>query len=182
MDLSHAIVARSDQQNADDYIAGPRTFQIESVTQGSQDQPVNIHLVGEQGKPWKPSKTMLRVLTSAWGTDGDTYAGRWVTLFRDPEIKWAGEAVGGISVAALSHIDKAFTLKLTVSRGKRKPITVQKLEAPAQTDWLAVAETVTDMDSLRALYMDAQAAGATPEVLSKIQAHQARIEGEQVNG
>lgn len=132
MDLSQAIVARSDQQNADDYIAGPKTFQIESVSQGSQDQPVHINLVGEQGKPWKPSKTMLRVLTSAWGTDGDTYAGRWVTLFRDPEIKWAGEAVGGISVAALSHIDKAFTLKLTVSRGKRKPITVQKLEAPVQ--------------------------------------------------
>lgn len=132
MDLSHAIVARSDQQNADDYIAGPKTFQIESVSQGSQDQPVHINLVGEQGKPWKPSKTMLRVLTSAWGTDGDTYAGRWVTLFRDPEIKWAGEAVGGISVAALSHINKAFTLKLTVSRGKRKPITVAKLEAPTE--------------------------------------------------
>ncbi|MNW58960.1 hypothetical protein D3C74_368520 [compost metagenome] len=68
-------------------------------------------------------------------------------------------------------------MKLTVSRGKRKAITVQKLEAPAQTDWLAVAETVTDMDSLRALYMDAQAAGASPDVLKTIQGHTGRIEG-----
>lgn len=150
MDLSHAIVARSDQQNADDYIAGPKTFQIESVTQGTQDQPVNIHLVGEQGKPWKPSKTMLRVLTSAWGTNGDTYAGRWVTLFRDPEIKWAGEAVGGISIAALSHIDKAFTLKLTVSRGKRKPITVQKLEPPVEQPPVVPSDVVANAEKAKA--------------------------------
>lgn len=133
MDLSSAIEAKSDQKNADDFLAGPKTFQIERVeVRGGQDQPVWIHLVGEQGKPWKPSKSMTRVLVQAWGPDGDTYAGRFVTLFRDPEIKWAGEAVGGISVAALSHIDKAFSMKLTVSRGKRKAITVQKLEAPVQ--------------------------------------------------
>lgn len=133
MDLSSAIEAKSDQKNADDFLAGPKTFQIERVeVRGGQDQPVWIHLVGEQGKPWKPSKSMTRVLVQAWGPDGDTYAGRFVTLFRDPEIKWAGEAVGGISVAALSHIDKTFSMKLTVSRGKRKAITVQKLEGPAQ--------------------------------------------------
>lgn len=133
MDLSSAIEAKSDQKNADDFLAGPKTFQIERVeVRGGQDQPVWIHLVGEQGKPWKPSKSMTRVLVQAWGPDGDTYAGRFVTLFRDPEIKWAGEAVGGISVAALSHIDKTFSMKLTVSRGKRKPITVQKLEAPEE--------------------------------------------------
>lgn len=133
MDLSSAIEAKSDQKNADDFLAGPKTFQIERVeVRGGQDQPVWIHLVGEQGKPWKPSKSMTRVLVQAWGPDGDTYAGRLVTLFRDPEIKWAGEAVGGISVAALSHIDKTFSMKLTVSRGKRKAITVQKLEAPVQ--------------------------------------------------
>lgn len=133
MDLSSAIEAKSDQKNADDFLAGPKTFQIERVeVRGGQDQPVWIHLVGEQGKPWKPSKSMTRVLVQAWGPDGDTYAGRFVTLFRDPEIKWAGEAVGGISVAALSHIDKTFSMKLTVSRGKRKAITVQKLEAPAE--------------------------------------------------
>lgn len=177
MDLSSAIEAKSDQKNADDFLAGPKTFQIERVeVRGGQDQPVWIHLVGEQGKPWKPSKSMTRVLVQAWGPDGDTYAGRFVTLFRDPEIKWAGEAVGGISVAALSHIDKTFSMKLTVSRGKRKAITVQKLEAPAQTDWLTAAETVTDMDSLRALYMDAQAAGASPDVLKTIQGHTGRIE------
>jgi len=133
MDLSSAIEAKSDQKNADDFLGGPRTFQIERVeVRGGQDQPVWIHLVGEQGKPWKPSKSMTRVLVQAWGPDGDTYAGRLVTLFRDPEIKWAGEAVGGISIAALSHIDKMFSMKLTVSRGKRKAITVQKIEAPAQ--------------------------------------------------
>ncbi|MGP9782568.1 hypothetical protein ACT3UQ_08920 [Glutamicibacter sp. AOP12-B1-11] len=135
MDLSHAIQAKSDQLNAIDLIGGPQTFQIERVEdKGRVDQPIWVHLVGHQGRPWKPSKTALRLLTHdrAWGVDGDAYAGRWITLYRDPEVTWGGEAVGGIQISAMSHIESAFTEKLNVARHKRKPFTVQKLEAPAQ--------------------------------------------------
>ncbi len=37
------------------------------------------------------------------------------------------ERVGGIEVAAMSHLDKPLTVALTATRGKRKNFTVQPL-------------------------------------------------------
>ena len=91
MDLSSTIAPKSDQLNADDLLTGPRTFTIEKVTQGTAEQPVNIHLTESPGRPWKPSKSMRRVLVSAWGPDGNTYNGRHVTLYRNPDIKFGGD-------------------------------------------------------------------------------------------
>lgn len=134
MDLSTTIEPKSDQQNFDDYVTGPRTVTVERVRvlgRGA-DQPVEIHLVEYPGRPYKPSKTMRRVLVGAWTKDGDLYPGRKMTLYGDPDVKFAGEKVGGIKISHLSHIDRPLTFSLTESKGHRASHTVQPLvDAPA---------------------------------------------------
>lgn len=134
MDISDTLAPRSDQLNAEDLLTGPRVFEIEKVTKGSVEQPVEIHLVGMPGRPFKPSKTVRRILVAAWGAEASNYTGRRMMLYRDPAVKFGGMDVGGIRVSALSHIEKRITLALTVTRGKRAPYVVDPLKdepAPA---------------------------------------------------
>ena len=49
-DISGTIAPKSDQMNADDLIAGPRTITVTKVLLcGEPDQPVAIHFEGDQG-------------------------------------------------------------------------------------------------------------------------------------
>lgn len=131
-DMSQVIVPRSDQQNADDYISGPRTIKITKVAiSPGGEQPVAISFEGDEGKPWKPCKSMSRVLVGAWGPDAKAYTGRSVTLYRDPKVKWGGLEVGGIRISHMSDIEKPLTMALTETRASRKPFTVKPLgDAP----------------------------------------------------
>jgi hypothetical protein len=124
-DLTESIAPKSDQLNAEDLLTGPRTFTVAEVKRGSAEQPVDIHLAEFPGRPFKPSKTVRRILVSAWGPDASTYAGRRMTLYRDPAVRFGGMDVGGIRVSHLSHIAKPMTLVLAVSKGKRAPYVVQ---------------------------------------------------------
>lgn len=128
-DMTAVIVPKSDQINAEDFLAGPKTFTIEGVaiTPGTE-QPVQIKLVGEQ-RVWRPCKSMSRVLVSAWGPDASVYAGRSLTLYRDPKVKWGGMEVGGIRVSHMSHINGKMLLQLTATKGKRAPHVVEPLVA-----------------------------------------------------
>ena len=127
MDLTETIAPKSDQLNADDLVTGPRTFTVEKVTAGTAEQPVNVHLVELPGRPYKPSKSMRRVLVDAWGKEAAQYAGRRLTLYRDPEVTFGRDKVGGIKISHLSHIEKRRTIALTVTRGKRAPHVVEPL-------------------------------------------------------
>src|SRR5690349_24228607 len=114
MDLTNTIIPKSDQLNSDDLIAGPRTFTVTEVrVKSTPEQPVDIHLAESPGKPFRPSKTVLRILVTAWGKEGDEYVGRRMTLYRDETVKWAGQEVGGIRVSHLSHILRPMKLALT---------------------------------------------------------------------
>lgn len=176
MDLSDSIIAKSDQQNAADYLSGPRTFTIESVSPGSREQPVNVFLVEAPGKPYRPSKTMRRVLVALWGKDSSQYAGRQITLYCDPSVRFGGVAVGGIKISHMSHIDKTKALMLPENQKTKAEYTVQPLTAPAPApvdpsrDWLSEASAASSTDGIKAIYMDAQAAGASPELLASIRA------------
>lgn len=134
--LGNTIAPKSDQFNADDLIAGPRTVRITkvSVCPGSAEQPIAVYFEGDNNKPYKPCKSMRRVLVQVWGADGASYVGRSMTLFRDPAVQFGGVAVGGIRISHMSHIDSAVTLALTATRASRKPYTVRPLadaqEAP----------------------------------------------------
>jgi hypothetical protein len=136
MDISSTTEPRSDQQNFDDYAAGPRTVTIAEVRAGTSEQPVEIHLVEYPGRPYKPSKSMRRVLVAAWGPEASTYVGRRMTLVGDPTVKFGGVVVGGIKIAQLSNIDKRLTISLTVTKGKRAPHTVDPLPDLSPADRL----------------------------------------------
>jgi len=151
MDITKSTEPKSDQQNYDDYIGGPKTVTVSDVKAGSAEQPVEIHLVEYPGRPYKPAKSMRRVLVACWGSDASVYVGRRLTLFGDPTIKFGKEAVGGIRIAALSHIAEPVTVSLTVTRGKRAPFTVQPIvEIDMSDTWAAElreARTLTELQA-----------------------------------
>lgn len=172
MDLTESIAPKSDQLNADDLISGPVTVTIREVAKGNPEQPVDVHLVEFPGRAYRPSKSMRRVMVMAWGAEASAYGGHRVTLFRNPEITFGRDKVGGIEISHLSHIDKPLTVALTATRGKRKNFTVQPLaDAAPKRDFLAEAEqTGGDVDLLKALWKAAQAAGEPKANLDAIYA------------
>jgi len=175
MDITKSTEPKSDQQNFDDYVAGPKTVTVSEVKKGSAEQPVEVHLVEFPGRPFKPSKSMRRVLVACWGPEASEYKGRRMTLFGDPTVKFGGQTVGGIRIAALSDIAEAKSLNLTVTRGKRAPFVVQPLDPPAPMvdesgrDWLVeLADTQGDVSAIEALGTAAKAAHATGATLAVI--------------
>ena len=126
-DLTDTIAPKSDQLNADDLLTGPLTVDIIDVTRGSKDQPVVIAIKGKM--PYKPCKTMIRVLITAWGQDGKGWAGKRMTLYCDPSVKFGGVALGGIRISHLSHIDGPMNMMLTQSRGRKAQVIVKPLKA-----------------------------------------------------
>lgn len=128
-DMRGAIEPKSDQLNADDLIAGPIIITITGVTvTKSKEQPVTVSYEGDQGKPWKPSKGMSRIMVLMWGRDARAYVGKRLRLFRDPTVLWAGEPVGGIRISHASDIPEHAMLAVTLGRGKKKPFEVGRLE------------------------------------------------------
>jgi hypothetical protein len=126
------IVPKSDQINAEDFIAGPATFTIESVSISTgTEQPVSIKLAGEQ-RVFRPCKSMSRVLVGGWGPDASVYVGRSLTLYRDPKVKWGGMEVGGIRISHMSHIERDMVMSLTATKGKRAPHQVKVLHGAPQ--------------------------------------------------
>lgn len=158
-DMAASIVPRSDQINADDILCGPITVTITDVTRGTAEQPVNVDLAEFPGRAYRPSKTVRRILVAAWGPDASTYAGRRMTLYRDPDVTFGREKVGGIRISHLSHIDKRLEIALTVTRGRRAMFTVEPLvdNAPAPISDEDAADFARDI-----------AEASTPEQLEKL--------------
>lgn len=148
MDITKTTEPRSDQQNFDDYVSGPKVVTVTGVKAGPPDQPVHLHLAEFPGRPYKPGLSMRRVLIAAWGKDANAYVGRQMKLYGDPSIKFGKDTVGGIRIAALSHLDKPVTVPLTVTRGKRAPFTVQPLETKPDT---SVQDALTDINNATSL-------------------------------
>lgn len=125
--LRDTIIPKSDQINAEQLIGAPLTIRVTSVSRGTPDQPITIGYAGDNGRPYKPCKTMRKVLIFAWGDDGNAWIGKSMTIFCDPEVKWAGVKVGGIRISHLSHIDRDISVSLSVTRGKKEPVIIKKL-------------------------------------------------------
>ncbi len=163
IDISGTVAPKSDQLNADDLIAGPRTIAVTSVKLVAEDQPVAIHFAGDDNKPYKPCKSMRRVLVRAWGADASKYAGRSMTLYLDESVRFGGVSVGGIRISHMSDISGPLTMALTATRAVKKAFTVKPLAvAPASNpaqyepdecakEWLsdiAAAETIADLKTV----------------------------------
>lgn len=127
VNMRETVQPKSDQLNADDLIGTTITIKITAVKHCGGDQPIAIHFEGDNGKPYKPCKSMRRVLIHAWGDDGAAYVGKRATLYCDPEVKFGGIKVGGIRISHLSDISRTMDIALTATRGKRTPYQVKPL-------------------------------------------------------
>ncbi len=129
-DMRQVTAPKSDQMNADDLIAGSRTITIMEVKLSpGTEQPISVFYQGDDGKPYKPCKSMARLMMAAWGANAGLYAGRSMTLYNDPEVKWGGIPVGGIRISHLSHIEADMIVALTATRGKKTPYKVKALNS-----------------------------------------------------
>ena len=174
MDISEYLAANSNQLNYDEFLAGPKTGTVSEVKKGTAEQPVEVHLVEFPGKPFKPAKSVRRVLAAAWGTDASQWAVRRLTIYCDPDVKYAGKAVGGLRVSHVSHIDKPVTVALTVTRGKREPFTVQPLVEAAQPvyapsqDFIALMQAATTGDEKNQIWAQATEDGADQAYMARL--------------
>jgi len=144
-DLSKFIEPKSDQMNADDLITGPRTIIVRDVKEtGNKEQPISIYYEGDNGKPYKPGKSMRRVLVQAWGKKSTEWPqGAAMTLYRDPTVTFGKDAVGGIRISHLSHLGQdEMEFPLMVTKGQRRPFKVRLLRQAAQQE--APALTLED--------------------------------------
>jgi len=127
--IEKAMAPKSDQLNADDLIVGPIWATIKSV-KVCADEKIAIE-IGDGRQPWKPCKSMLRLLTFCWGSaEPADWIGKTVRLYRDPNVKFGSDTPGGIRVSHVSHITEPKTAKLTVARSKRETFTVHPMKPP----------------------------------------------------
>lgn len=141
LEITDTLAPKSDQLNADDLRSGPRTFTIDRVRIPGGDQPVEVFLA-EWEQPYKPCKTMRRVMTELWGGKSADYTGRQFTLYRDPKVRFGADTLGGIRISHMSHIgDEKRKVSVPVKKGQRGYWTVEPLSdaapstpAPSETD------------------------------------------------
>lgn len=132
-DMARYCEAKSDQLNNVDLISGKRIIKINKVkvtNTGKQD--CTIWYDGDNGKPWKPCKTMARILMEAWGENIQNYVGKYVELFRDPEVLYGGKKEGGIRISGLSDIKSEFETVVRISRQQTKPVMITKIVPPRE--------------------------------------------------
>ena len=141
--LRDTITPKSDQLNADDLLTGPITVTITEVKRGSSDQPVIVGITGGY-QPYKPCKSMRRVMIAVWGDNGADWVGNAMTLYCDPSVKFGGVKVGGIRISHMSGINNAHSLMLTTTRSKRSEYTVHPISDPQEDYELKVLPALRD--------------------------------------
>jgi hypothetical protein len=126
VNIDATLAPKSDQLDAIE-LSQPRTITVRAVTAGSGEQPINVYFDGDDGRPFRPSKTVRRILREAWGNRGSDWVGKSATLYNDKTVKYGGIEVGGVRVSHVSHIDSPLTMMLPVTRGKFAKYHIQPL-------------------------------------------------------
>jgi hypothetical protein len=165
VDIDATLAPKSDQLDAIE-LAEPRTITVTRVTAGTEDQPLNVWFEGDNGRPWRPSKTVRRILRECWGKRGSDWVGKSATLYNDRTVKFGGIEVGGVRVSHASHIQGPIILMLPVTRGKFKKYTVQPLKAPprAERPPLGLSPPTESDAALDGLLRDMRAASDTDQL------------------
>ena len=160
-DMTAALAPKSDQINSEDLVGRTMTVTITGVDiRPGQEQPIAMSLAGTD-KVFRPCKTTARLIVAGWGPDASKYAGRQITLYRDPSVKWGGVAIGGIRISHMSDLDAPLVMALAENKKNRKvhtvqPLKIEKQQASADSLTLDAArdliEQAPDMDSLGAVW------------------------------
>jgi hypothetical protein len=123
--------AKSDQLNFVDIGTSEITLFVVGVTVTNSDQPVSVYYGGCDNRPYKPSKGMIRVLSEAWGDEADNWVGKYIKLYGEPTVKWAGKEVGGLRIRALSDIcENGFDVFVALNRSTRRKTHIDFLDVP----------------------------------------------------
>lgn len=148
-DITDTLAPTSDQLDNIDLTGGPRIFTVKSVdVRKGSDQPVVVHLV-EFDRPWKPGKTMRRVVADCWGVKSSEWVGKRVELFRDPGVTFGKDKPGGTRIRRISGIDKPRDVVVLVAQGRYGKYHVEPLAAethgkdPQVEDVAACTDVVT---------------------------------------
>lgn len=181
LDVTSMNVSKADQLNAIDLAGGDLVATITGVrATGDPKQPLIVRL-DSWGQPWKPCKSVRRLLAAMWSTDAEVWVGRRLKLYMEPTVIYAGEAVGGVRVREASHIEKPFVIMLPKSSKSRERVTVgvladvfahtiedycklHEIEPSAVDAWLAskgkppLAEVTPDKRDALARYLAGDAA------------------------
>lgn len=153
-ELRKSIEPRSDQINADDLLTGPITVTITKVRRGDREQPIIVEIEGR--RPFKPCKTMRRVLIAVFGDQPSAWIGKRMTLFTDPDVKYAGVKVGGIRISHLS-LDEPKTFLITQTRGKKSEVTIYPVPSLSDADRVYAEDAISEiaaaetMEALKAI-------------------------------
>lgn len=150
-DLRSTIVPKSDQLNSEQLLSGPMILTVSEVRAGGgDDQPVSIFYEADPARPYRPCKTMRKVLILAWGPDGSQWIGKSMELFCEPSVKFGGEVVGGIRISRLSDIPADIRVSLTATKGRKAMHEIKPLTASRElTAALAAITAATGRDSLQ---------------------------------
>jgi hypothetical protein len=179
-DVLASITAKSDQLNACDLVGGPITVTITSVTKGAADQPIAIG-IGKDRQPYKPCKSMRRVLVACWGANPNAWINRSMTLFCDQSVKWAGEEVGGIRISHMSHISAEKKVLLNATKGKKaayivKPLLVSSDVSERVAKAIAAINSAKDSADLERIWKQAEKLYAVASEEQQMQMDVARDE------
>lgn len=147
--LKDTIIPKSDQLNSEQLLGSPMTIRVSGVSRGNAEQPITINYDGDSGRPYKPCKSMRKVLIFAWGEDGNNWIGKSMTVFCDQNVKWAGEKVGGIRISHMSDIERDISVALTATRGRKDTHIIKKLAA-AQAQILSKEERALAVKDMQA--------------------------------
>lgn len=160
--IDMAIEPKSDQINYDDFLVGSKNITItdvKSTGNRTDAQPISVHYQGDGGKPFKPCKSMRRVMVRVWGDDPAKYIDRSMTLFGDQDVIFAGKKVGGIRISHMSHMDAEINVPLSASKTKRvlyrvSPLKVDTVDQGFIDDVESAALVAANLgtDKLRAHY------------------------------
>jgi hypothetical protein len=170
--IKDTIVKKTDQLNAEDLLDAPMVIKITKATKvENPEQPIILNYDGDKGKPFKPCKTMRRLIHNIWidcGDDIRPYVGRSMKLYCDRDVKLKGEKVGGTRISHMSDTPNNASrveVSLPVARGMKKTFVVERLDTVAKTDTLAAAkatlESAADLAALIAAWGKLSAAEKT---------------------
>ncbi len=138
LDVSSTILSKSDQLNASDLIGNEIILTVSGVhLVSSPDQPMIINYIDDDGRPYKPCKSMRRVLVGLWGKDASQWIGRSVGVYNEPSVKWAGKEEGGVRIKSMSHIEKNKSVTTSESKHKKTTylISVLQVEQKQREVW-----------------------------------------------